>query len=385
VPVVGDLLDEPNETFIVRLSNAAGALVADAQATGTILDDDPLPAVGIDDVAVTEGEVGTTGAAFTLSLSAPSGRFVSVLAATADATATAGSDYSPATSAVVFPPGATAASLRVGVLGDRVWEPDETFLVSLSAPANATLADTQGVGTILDDDPPGLSVADLDTVEPTSGARTAVFSVTLSPPSASPVTVGYATTALTASAGSDYDDTSGTLTFDPGVSSLPFGVTVRADALAEGVETFRVNLSGPSGAPIAYGQAVGRIHDPGNLFTLAPCRVADTRDPAGPYGGPALAAGQSRSFALAGRCGVPASARSVAVNLTVTGPTTRGNLRLYPADQALPSTSTLNYTPGLTRANNAVVALSPSGALAVRCSQASGSVHVILDVTGYFE
>ena len=105
------------------------------------------------------------------------------------------------------------------------------------------------------------------------------------------MTVGYATTALTATAGSDYDDASGTLTFDPGVSTLPLSVTVRADALTEGVETFRVDLSGPSGAAIAYGQATGRIHDPGNLFTVAPCRVLDTRDPAGPYGGPALGAG----------------------------------------------------------------------------------------------
>ena len=257
--------------------------------------------------------------------------------------------------------------------------------MNLSAPMNATLADAQGVGTILDDDPQGLSVADVDVVEPESGTRTAVFTVALSPPSASPVTVGYATTALTATAASDYDDAAGTLTFDPGVSALPFSVTVRADTLAEGVESFRVDLSGPSGAAIAYGQATGRIHPPGNLFTVAPCRVLDTRDPAGPYGGPALGAGQSRAFALAGRCDIPASARAVTLNLTVTGPTAAGNLRLYPASQAVPSTSTLNYSSGQTRANNAIVGLSPAGALAVRCAQAAGSVHVILDVTGYFE
>jgi hypothetical protein len=104
--------------------------------------------------------------------------------------------------------------------------------------------------------------------------------------------------------------TSGTLTFDPGASTQPLSVTIRADALAEGVETFRVDLSGPTGAAIAYGQATGRIHDPGNLFTLAPCRVLDTRDAAGQYGGPALVAGQSRAFTLAGRCGIPASARA---------------------------------------------------------------------------
>jgi hypothetical protein len=308
---------------------------------------------------------------------------VSVAAATTDGTATGGSDYTPGVWTVAFPAGDTAVT--VAVHGDRVWEADETFAVGLSSAMNATLADPQGVGTILDDDPQGLSIADVDVVEPMSGTRTAVFTVTLSPLSASAVTVGYATTALSATAGSDYDEAAGTLSFDPGVSTRPLTVTVRAEAATEGVETFRVDLSGPSGAAIAYGQAVGRIHDPGNLFTVAPCRVLDTRSLAGPYGGPALAAGQSRVFTLAGPCGIPASARAVTLNLTVTGPTAPGNLRLYPADQAVPSTSTLNYATGQTRANNAIASLSPSGALAVHCSQASGTVQVILDVTGYFE
>ena len=73
------------------------------------------------------------------------------------------------------------------------------------------------------------------------------------------------------------------------------------------------------------------------------------------------------------------------LNLTVTGPTAQGNLRLYPADQAVPSTSTLNYSAGQTRANSAIVGLSPSGALAIRCSQIAGTADVVLDVTGYFE
>jgi hypothetical protein len=241
------------------------------------------------------------------------------------------------------------------------------------------------VGTILDDDPVGLSISDLDIVEPATGTRSVAFAVTLTPASASTVTVAYATTGQTATAGSDFDGTSGTLTFAPGVTSVPLNVTVRSDALTEGIETFRVDLSNPSGAAVAYGQATGRIYDPGNLFTVTPCRVFDTRDPAGTYGGPALAAGQSRVFPLTGRCGIPATARAVTVNLTVTSPTTLGNLRLYAAGQAIPSTSTLNYIAGQTRANNAVVGLSATGGLALRCAQASGTAHVLLDVTGYFE
>jgi Calx-beta domain/FG-GAP-like repeat/FG-GAP repeat len=385
VPVVGDLLDEGDETLVVRLSNAAGAIIGDAQASVTVVDDDPPPAIWIDDVTLAEGETGTTPAAFTLSLSAPSGRVVSVAAATADGTAVAGEDYAAAAWTVVMPPGVTAAPLHVSVRGDRVWEADESFVVSLSAPMNATLADTQGAGTIVNDDAQGLSIADLDVVEPASGTRSALFTVTLSPPSAGIVTVGYSTSGLTAAAGSDYESISGTLTFDPGVTTRSIAVTVRADALAEGVETFRVDLSGPSGAAIAHGQAVGRIHDQGKLFPVAPCRVLDTRDAAGAYGRPPLAAGQSRSFTVAGRCGIPASATAVAVNLAVTQPSARGNLRLYPADGAVPPTATLNYAAGQTRANNAIIGLSPSGALAVRCTQASGTAHIVLDVTGYFE
>ena len=246
IPVIGDLLDEANETFLVRLSSPA---VGDAQATGTILDDDPPPVLSIGAASVTEGETGTTPAVFTLSLSAPSGQVVSVAAATADGTATAGADYTAGAWTIVFPPGDTTTSLGVAVRGDRVWEADETLVVNLSTPVNTTLADTQGVGTILDDDPQGLSVADVDVVEPVSGTRAADFTVTLSPPSASPVTVGYATTALSATAGSDYDDVSGTLIFAPGVSTRPLTVTVRADAATEGVEDVPRGSLGRRAAP----------------------------------------------------------------------------------------------------------------------------------------
>ncbi|HEY6552532.1 MAG TPA: hypothetical protein VI669_04215, partial [Vicinamibacteria bacterium] len=84
-------------------------------------------------------------------------------------------------------------------------------------------------------------------------------------------------------------------------------------------------------------------------------------------------------------CGIPLSARAVSVNLTVTQPTSAGDLRLYPADVPNLLTSSINYTPGQTRANNAIVALSNLGELGVFCSQASGTAHFILDVNGYYE
>jgi hypothetical protein len=124
---------------------------------------------------------------------------------------------------------------------------------------------------------------------------------------------------------------------------------------------------------------------PGFYFTLAPCRVVDTRNATGVYGGPALDAGGDRTFPLFGRCGLPSSAKAVSVNVTVVSPSVVGNLRLYPAGTPLPTVSTLNYSGGQTRGNNAIVPLSALGELAVRCSQASGTAHFILDVNGYFE
>jgi hypothetical protein len=116
-----------------------------------------------------------------------------------------------------------------------------------------------------------------------------------------------------------------------------------------------------------------------------PCRVADTRLPVGPQGGPALAAGNSRNFGVSGICDVPPTAKAVAVNVTVVNATGPGNLTLYPAGTGVPLTSTLNFRSGLARANNAVVTLGGSGSVAVFCSMPSGSADFVLDVTGYFE
>jgi hypothetical protein len=124
---------------------------------------------------------------------------------------------------------------------------------------------------------------------------------------------------------------------------------------------------------------------PESFFTLTPCRIVDTRDPVGPWGGPALSAGVGRVFTVAGRCFVPASARSVSLNVTVTEPTAAGYLSLYPGGTALPLVSALNYSPGQTRANNAIAPLGAGGSLAVYCGQSSGTAHVIIDVNGYFE
>jgi hypothetical protein len=121
-----------------------------------------------------------------------------------------------------------------------------------------------------------------------------------------------------------------------------------------------------------------------SFYTVVPCRVLDTRNPDGPLGGPALVAGAERPFALAGACGIPATAKAVSANVTVTQATHAGNVRLYPAGAPAPPTSTVNYTPGVTRAGNATVPLNASGQVTVLASP-SGTVHLVLDVNGYYE
>ena len=122
-----------------------------------------------------------------------------------------------------------------------------------------------------------------------------------------------------------------------------------------------------------------------SFFTVAPCRAIDTRDPVGPYGGPAISAGGLRTVVLGGRCGVSTIATAVALNVTVTQPGAGGHLTLYPAGSAAPVSASLNYGGGMTRANSAIVSLGAGGGLAVSSGQPTGSAHFIIDVFGYFD
>jgi len=262
VLVKGDTMNEADETFFVNLSSAENATIADAQGVGTIRNDDAVPSLSINDVTVTEGTGGTTDATFTVSLSGASGRTVTVKYATANGTAVAPGDYGAASGTLVFTPGETTQTIVIGVVADSMDEVDETFLVKLSSPTNATISDGQGSGTITDDDaPPTLSIDDVTVTEGTGGTRNAVFTVSLSQASGKTVTVSYATANGTATAGSDYTSKSGTLTFAPGQATRTISVSVKSDSTDEPDETFLVNLSTPTNATILDGQGVGTIVD----------------------------------------------------------------------------------------------------------------------------
>ncbi|WP_374500283.1 putative Ig domain-containing protein [Pseudoxanthomonas sp.] len=154
VQVNGDTANEPSETFFVNVTNVVNAVVVDGQGVGTVVNDDPLPSLSIDDVSVVEGNAGTVNAVFTLTLSAASGQTVSVNYATADGTATQPADYTSTSGSLTFTPGQTTRTLTVPVIGETVPEANETFFVNLSGAINATISDNQGVGTITNDDVP---------------------------------------------------------------------------------------------------------------------------------------------------------------------------------------------------------------------------------------
>ncbi|HXG10778.1 MAG TPA: Calx-beta domain-containing protein, partial [Gemmataceae bacterium] len=228
VSVVNDSLDEDDETVIVTLGTPTNAVLgAITQHTLTILDDDPEPSLSISDVTVTEGDSGQVQAVFTVSLSAPSGRSITVNYATQDGTAQAGTDYSAVTASLFFGAGQTSQTITVPVLGDTLDEDDETFFVNLSNPFRAILADGQGQGTIIDNDPePSLTIGEVTVTEGDSSAVQAVFTVSLDAPSGRTVTVAFATENGTAQAGSDYNATSGTLTFSAGQTSQTITVPI---------------------------------------------------------------------------------------------------------------------------------------------------------------
>jgi chitinase len=264
VSVHGDTSVEPNETFAVDLSSPDGATLGDSHGVGTITNDDtaPPPTLSVSDATGAEGNSGTTPFSFTVTLSTAAESTVTVNYATADGTAMAGSDYTSASGTLTFDPGQTSKAIVVSVLGDTNVEPDETFTVDLSSPSGATIADGQGIGTITNDDlavAPTLSVSDAAGAEGNSGTTPFSFTVTLSAPATSTVTVNFATNDGSATAGSDYTAASGTLTFTPGQTSKTISISVLGDTTVEKNETFTVDLSSPSGATIGDGQGVGTI------------------------------------------------------------------------------------------------------------------------------
>jgi hypothetical protein len=240
VPVRGDRGLESDESFFVRLSHAKGARIADGTAVVRIMDDEPR--ITISDLWAREGNSGTTPFTFTVSLSAPSDLPVTVNYATADGSAIAGIDYAPTPGLLVFAPGQTSQTITVGINGDRLPEPDKTFLVNVSTP-NSYAAISKGIGVAtINDDEPRISIADAYNY----GETLFTFTVSLSAACDQDVTVSFATADGTAVAGADYVATSGTITFKPGEPTTQTITVVVLDPTSAPDKWFSVQLSGAS-------------------------------------------------------------------------------------------------------------------------------------------
>jgi hypothetical protein len=260
-----DSLDEPDETVVVDLSVPVNAtLGATTQHTYTIQDNDNEPTISIDDVTVTEGNsLSTTTATFHVTLSAPSGKAITAHYATADATAVQPGDYTTTSGDLIFTPGQTAKTVDVTVKADDLDEANETYFVNLSALVNLNSVgnDTQGVGTITDDDSqPGFSLDDVSHNEGNSGTTSYTLTVTKTGTTSLTTKVDYATVDGSATAPSDYTAiTTTTLTFAPGDATKTVTVLVNGDTTFESDETFTVHLSNPVNATISDADGTGTI------------------------------------------------------------------------------------------------------------------------------
>ncbi|HID21913.1 MAG TPA: hypothetical protein EYP14_05875, partial [Planctomycetaceae bacterium] len=264
VQVNGDTTPEPTETFNVRLTGAVNATIADDLAVGTILNDDA--AISIDDVAETEGDVGSKTFVFTVTLSAPSVETITVDYQTTDGTATvADGDYQGTSGTLTFAPGELQKTIAVTVFGDTTVEPNETFFVDLTGSRDSAgnavpFAKNQGVGTIQNDET-AISIGDVTLQEGDTGFTDFVFNVTLNQPNGLPITVDWTTTDGTANSGSDYVAASGQVLFNPGEMVKTITVQVIGDVRFEPDETFFVNLSNPVNAALSDQEGLGTIQN----------------------------------------------------------------------------------------------------------------------------
>jgi Calx-beta domain len=195
-------------------------------------------------------------------LTAASGQPVTVAYTTAAGTAVAGADFIAKSGTLTFAPGVATLNVMVTVSTDTASEPDETFAVNLSSPTNAILTDAQALGTIRNDDW-ALSINDAIVTEGApSATKNLRFTVRLSATAVDDVSVAYATSNVTATAGADYVAASGLLTIPAGSTTGTIDIAILGDALDEDAETFKVTLSAPTNAILSSASsAVGTIND----------------------------------------------------------------------------------------------------------------------------
>ncbi len=274
IPILGDLLDETNETFSVLLTNATTVPISFARASGRILDDDPL-VLSVNNVAVSEGDSGSSVAMLTLKLVKPVDHSVTVNFGTVNGSAVASIDFVTTNGSVTFDPGETEKYIGVPILGDTLDEANEVVFLNLSNLMGATFLNSQGAITIVDDDPfPTLAVSSVSLPEGDAGTNHALFRFDLSAASARLITFSYSTVSGSAIAGSDFFPKSGSLSFTAGKTSEVVAVVVNGDTIPEPNEMFAVHLSNPVSVVFSTNHAFCTILDD-DLKILAVMRRED--------------------------------------------------------------------------------------------------------------
>ena len=260
VSVIGDTIDEVDETVLVNLGVPTNATTNDGAAVLTITDDDNPPTIQVEPASVVEGNSGTKTLTLTVGLSSASGKPVSVDWATGGGTASVGDDYVAGSGTLEYPAGTTSQPINITVNGDTIDEVLETITVTLSNATNANLPATPTVnGRITDDDGPGITVGGATVTE----GGTLEFTVTLSGTSVQPVKVDYATTNGTAAAPGDYTAATGTLEIPAGSTTGKVSVPTVQDTADEPNETLTLTISNAQDGTIAGGSAsaTGTIND----------------------------------------------------------------------------------------------------------------------------
>jgi subtilisin-like proprotein convertase family protein len=265
IPTLTNNANTNNTKFTVQISNPTnGAAIARSTGTGLIVDSKgDQPSAFINDIVAQDATSGTASYSFTVSLSAPSVTNVSVDYTTVDGTAIAGTDYTKASGTLTIAKGQSSGTITVSVNGTAVVEPNKFFTLQLSNPIGVSLFNSTAVATILNDGD-NISIGDSSALNP-GGTNTAssTFTVYLDRPNANTITVNYATADNTAIAGTDYTQIkTTTLTFNPGVTSQTFTVTVKGTTATGNNLDYFVNLSGASGANIVRSQGDGLIVEP---------------------------------------------------------------------------------------------------------------------------
>jgi hypothetical protein len=280
VPIAGDTAIENNETLVVSLFQLNNATMGDGSALGTIVDDDLPKLTILDRSYLTEGNAGTSVAAFTVKLSEAAPWPVSVdLSTGTGGTATSGVDYVAAdVNAMVFQPGQTAKAFNVTINGDTAIENQETFVARIDAATGAAIADGSALGTIINDDFPSLSIADHAVLEGNSGTKQSVFTIIMS--EAAPFTVIYGVGTGQepggAEPGVDYEQVSAQYQqIPPGQLAKTFSVPIFGDTTIEPDEIFKVALISHM-VPVTDGIAIGTItSDDKPVLTIADVAITE--------------------------------------------------------------------------------------------------------------